>query len=78
MNLQKDAMITRLVPEQHTEGGVSPWTTSKTGSLSASTATNMGIWQKNADQRRRNIKLESASNAKRKGTLQRTAKKSRQ
>ena len=62
------------------EGEVSPWTlespmtTSKTRSLSASTATNMGIWQKNTDQRRRNVKLESASNAKRKGTLQRTVR----
>jgi len=55
MNPQKDAIITRQVPEQYMEGKVSPWilesltTTSKTGSLSASTATNTDTWPRNAE-----------------------------
>jgi len=45
MSPQKNTIITRQVPKQHIEGKVSPWTleslttTSKMGSLSASTAT---------------------------------------
>ena len=74
----------KQVLEQHIEGRVSSWTlaspmtTSKMESLSTLTATNISIWQKNADRRRKNAKLESVSNVKRKGILQRTAKKSRQ
>jgi len=52
----------------------SPMTTLKMGSPNASTATNIGIWQKNADQRRKNTKLENVSNVKRKDILQRTAR----
>ena len=44
----------------------SPMTTLKIGSPNASTATNMSIWQKNANQRRKNIKLGNVSNMKRK------------
>jgi len=48
-------MITRQALEQYMEDEVSPWTlespmtTSKTESLSASTATNTDIWQRNAE-----------------------------
>jgi len=50
---------------------------SRTESLSASIATSMGIWQKNADQRGKNKKLEHALNVIRKNILLETAKKSR-
>ena len=62
----------------------SPWTlgnpmkTSKTGSPSASITTSMVIWQRNADQKRRNEKHEHVSNATRRDTLQKTAKESSQ
>ena len=56
----------------------SPTTTSKTGSLNASIETSMDIWQRNAEQRRKNGKHEHALNATRRDTLPRTAKKSRQ
>jgi len=49
-------------------------TTLKIESPNASTVTNMGIWQKNANQRKKNVKPENISNAKRKDILQRTAK----
>jgi len=52
-------------------------TTSKIGSLSASTATSIDTWPRNADQRRKNVKLGSVSNVKKKGILQKTAKGSR-
>jgi len=42
--------------------------TLKMGSLSASTITSMNIWQKNAEQRRRNEKPEHASNITKKDT----------
>ena len=48
-------MITRQAPEQHMEKEDNQWILgsptriSKTGSLSASIATSIGIWQKNAD-----------------------------
>jgi len=77
-------MITKLIPEQHTEDEVSSWiledpmTTLKTEIQNASTATSMNIWQKNAGQRRRNEKLRSVSNVTRKDTSPRTVKKSRQ
>ena len=48
--------------------------TLKTGSPNASTATNTGIWQKNADQRRKNARLGNVSNVKRKNILQGIAK----
>jgi len=56
------------------EGEDSPWTlespmtTSKTGCPSASTAMNMSIWLKNADQRRKNEKPGNVSNANKKNT----------
>jgi len=83
MNPQKDDKITRQAQEQHAMEGDNQWilgsptTTLKTGSQSASTATNTDIWQKNAEQRRRNGIHEPVSNATRKGILPRTAKESR-
>jgi len=68
MNPQKNATITRQVLEQHTESEVSPWTlessmtTSKMGSLSASTATSTDIWQRNTKQRRKNERPEHVLN----------------
>ena len=44
-------------------------TISKMGSLSASTATSMDTWQKNAERRRKNEKHEYVLNATRKGIL---------
>jgi len=52
--------------------------TLKMGSPSASTTTSTDIWQRNAEQRRKNGKLEHALNVKRKNILQRIAKKSKQ
>ena len=55
------------------EGENSPWIlenptrTSKIGSQSASTATSMNTWQRNADQRRKNVKQENISNVTREG-----------
>ena len=51
----------------------SPTRTLKMRSPSVSTATNISIWQKNADRRKKNMKLENVSNAKRKDILQETA-----
>ena len=48
--------------------------TLKMGSPNASIVTNMGTWQKNADQRRKNMKLGNVSNARKKDILPRTAK----
>ena len=65
MSLQRDAMITKQAPEQRMVDENNQWTlesptrTLKTGSPSALTATNMGIWQKNV---------------KRKDILQKTAR----
>jgi len=47
----------------------SPMKTSKMGSPSASIVTSIDIWQKNANQRRRNKKHELVSNTTRRGTL---------
>jgi len=56
----------------------SPTTTLKTGSQSASIATNMDIWQRNAEQKRKNKTHELVSNATRRGILPRTVKRNRQ
>jgi len=83
MNPQKDATITRQVPEQHTEGEVSPWTlespttTSKIGNLSASTATSTDTWPKNAEQRRKNKRLEHVLNVTKKDISPEIAKGSK-
>ena len=75
MSPQRDGMITKQVLEQHMEDEDNPWTlgspmkTSKTGSPNTSIATSMVIWQRNADQRRRNEKHELALNVTRRGTL---------
>ena len=55
----------------------SPIIISKMGSLSASTATSTDIWQRNAEQRRRNEIPEPVSNAIKRGILPRTAEESR-
>ena len=82
MNPQKDTMITKQVPEQYTKGEVSPWTlespmtTSKTGSLSASTATNTDTWPRNA-KRRKNERPEYVLNVTKKDILPEIVKESR-
>ena len=84
MSPQRDDMITEQVPERYIEDEDNPWTlgslmrTSKTGSPSASTATNIVIWQRNADQRRKNRKREPVSNVTRKSTSPKITKESRQ
>jgi len=55
----------------------SPTRTLKTRSLSASTATSTDIWQRNAEQRRRNEKPEHASNVTKKDISPEIAKKSK-
>ena len=63
------------------EGKNNPWTlesptiTSKMESPSVLTVTNMGIWQKNANRRRKNMKPGNVSNMRKKDTLSKTAKK---
>ena len=52
----------------------SPMTTLKTENPNILTATNMGIQQRNANQRRKNMKLGSVSNVTRKDTLPKTIK----
>ena len=84
MSLQRDATITRQAPEPHIEGEVSPWilesptTTSKMGSLSASTATSMDTWQRNTKQRRRNKRPEHVLNMTKKDILPEIVKGSKQ
>ena len=46
----------------------------KIGSPNVSTATNMGIWQKNANQRKKNMKLGNVSNVRKKDILPKTVK----
>jgi len=56
----------------------SPTTILRMGSLSASTATSADIWQRNAEQKRRNERHERVLNTTRRGTLPETVKKSKQ
>ena len=83
MNPQRDNMITRQAPEQYMEDENNLWTlgnptrTSKTESPSASIATSMVIWQRNADWKRRNKKHERVSNATRRGALPKIVKGNR-
>ena len=51
--------------------------TSKTGSLSASTATSTDTWQRNAKQRRKNERPEHVSNVTKKNISPEIAKRSR-
>ena len=80
MNPLKDATITKQEQEPHMVEGdnlwtlESPMTTSKMGSLNASIVTNMGIWQRNAEQRKGNGIHEPVSNATERGILPRIAK----
>jgi len=77
-------MITRPALERLMEDEDNPWTLgspmtiSKTGSPSASIATSMVIWQRNADQKRRNEKHKHALNVTRNGILPRIVKENRQ
>jgi len=72
MSPQRGDTTTRWGQEPHTveEDNLwtmgSPMTTSRTGSRSASTATNTDIWQKSAERKRKNVKREHVSNARRK------------
>jgi len=83
MNQPKDDRTTKRALEQHTEEEDNQWilgspmTTLKMGSQSASTVTNTDIWQRNAEQRRKNERHEPVSNAIRRGILLRTAEESR-
>ena len=76
-------MITRRAPEQHMEEEDNQWilgsptTISKMGSLSASIATSMDTWQRNANWKRRKEKHERVLNATRRGTLPKTVKGNR-
>jgi len=84
MSLQRDAMITRQVPEQRMVDENNQWTlesstrTLKTGSLSVSIVTSMDIWQRNAEQKRRNKKSEHASNVTKKDILPKIVKGNKQ
>ena len=83
MNPQRDDMITRQAPERYMEDEDNLWTlgnptrTSKMESPSASIATSMVIWQRNADWKRRNKKHERVSNVTRRGTLPKIVKGNR-
>ena len=69
MSSQKDVMTTRLVLERLVEDKDNQWILespmmiSKTGSPSVSIATNMDIWQRNAEQRKGNGIHKPVSNA---------------
>jgi len=56
----------------------SPMIISKMGSPSASTATSMATWQKNAKQKKRNEKHKHVSNVIRRGILPKIVKGNRQ
>ena len=71
MSLQKKDMTTRQEQELYMVEGDNLWTlgipmtTSRIGSLSASIATNIDTWQRNADRKRRNEKHEHVLNVTR-------------
>ena len=71
MSLQKKDMTTRQEQELYMVEGDNLWTlgipmtTSRMGSLSASIATNIDTWQRNADRKRRNEKHEHVLNVTR-------------
>ena len=83
MSSQRNATITRQVPEQHIEDKDNQWIledptiTSKMGSLSASTVISIDTWQKNAKQRIKNERPEHAINVTRKDILPETTKRSK-
>ena len=80
MNPQRDSTIIKQILERHMEEEDNPWTlgslmkTSRMGSPSASIATSTVIWQRNANQRRRNEKHELVLNVTRRGTLPKIVK----
>jgi len=55
-----------------------PMTTTRMGSPNASIVTSTDIWQKSAEQKRKNAKQGRVSNTRRKDILPRTTKESRQ
>ena len=71
MSLQKKDMTTIQEQELYMVEGDNLWTlgipmtTSRMGSLSASIATNIDTWQRNADRKRRNEKHEHVLNVTR-------------
>jgi len=73
MSPQKDDKITRRPQERYTGEEDNQWilgrpmTTSRTGSLNVSTVTSMVIWQKNAEQRKKNERHGNVSNVTRWG-----------
>jgi len=83
MSPQKDVMTTKLAPEQLMEDKDNQWILgspmiiSRMGSPSASIATSMVIWQRNANQKRRDEKHKHILNATKRSTLPRTVKESR-
>ena len=84
MSPQREDMTTKRVPEQYMEDEDNPWTleslmkTSKMESPSVSIATSMVIWQRNANQKRRNEKHECVLNVTRRGILSKIVKGNRQ
>ena len=74
MNPQRDGTITKLALERLMEDKDNQWIlggpiiTSGMGSLSASIATNIDIWQRNTDQRRKKRTSDNTSNVTRKDT----------
>ena len=83
MSPQKDNRITKWAQEQHMEKEDNQWilenptTILKIGSRNASTATNTDIWQRNAEQRRRNERHKCVSNVTKRGISPRTVKEKR-
>ena len=77
-------MTTRPALEQFMEDKDNQWTLesptiiSKMESPSASTATSMATWQKNANRKGRNKKHKHVSNVTRRGILPKIAKENRQ
>jgi len=84
MSPWKDDRITKQAQKQHMEEEDNQWilgsptTILKMGSRSASIATNTDIWQRNAEQRRRNETHKPVSSVTRRGILPRTIKRNRQ
>jgi len=83
MSPQRDDRITRQTPERHMEEEDNQWilgspmTILETESQSTSIATNTDIWQRNAEQRRRNERHKHVSNATKRGISPRTVKEKR-
>ena len=83
MSPQRDDRIIRQAPERHMEEEDNQWilgspmTILEMESQSASIATNTDIWQRNAEQRRRNERHKCVSNVTKRGISPRTVKEKR-